>query len=194
MKAQAVYCVALIFIAGCGREQREPPAGSDALSLHVVEGVGQIEAGTMEPRNDAEDSAPSPVERTLLPTKVKLFYKDYEADPELRNYEANAFVLADLPPSKFPLRDTLNLLHAEVIGEAGQTESPTAREYQSKRFRLVDVKLDGNRALLTFEDPAFFTSGGSARVLPMRDRYVKTALQFREVATVEIQPVDVFQP
>jgi len=148
--------------------------------------------------NDLVD-APSAVERTLAPTKVKFFYKDYAKDPDYRSYEADDFVLADLPTSVFPLRDTMILYHAQILAEAEERVSNPVSEVKTelprwRSFKLLDVRLEGAKAILTFEDPDYYTSGGSARVIPMRNGYIETAMQFREVEEVEILPLDVFQP
>jgi len=59
---------------------------------------------------------------------------------------------------------------------------------------LDAASLNNGVLTLTFSDPQFKTSGGSARVLAMREEIERTAKQFAGVTTVRIMPPDVFQP
>ncbi len=135
------------------------------------------------------------------PLKVKLFCKDLLTDPTLLSYEADGYIEREIPETATPLRDTIQLLltaelteHERAMGMCSEFQAPVDAK-RRRNFKLVGANIEGRTAHLTFEDPDFFTSGGSARTSIMISAITKTALQFQEVTEVEFKgPAHLFQP
>lgn len=146
-------------------------------------------------------SAPSALHATNSPLKVKLYCKNRRKDPSLEHYEADAYIERVIPASNFPLLDTLKLLLSTSLTDlerASGLESESeggSKTKEHERFQLTDARIEGRSAILVFEDPDFFTSGGSAWASIMKSQFVETALQFQEVLSVEfVGPDHLFQP
>jgi hypothetical protein len=90
----------------------------------------------------------------------------------------------DIPKSSTPLKDSLEYLINSFSGQD-----------KVEGFRLVSAVIKNNTAIITLEDPNFFTSGGSCLQGINRSQFEKTALQFPTVKKVEfIGPDYLFQP
>lgn len=81
--------------------------------------------------------------------------------------------------SKTPIQDAIKALIAK---------------WNLRNVTLEAASLNNGVLTLTFRDPDFQTSGGSARVLEMRREIEATARQFAGVNSVVIKPDDIFQP
>jgi hypothetical protein len=166
------------------------------LSTTVAGLTGQDPNITLIPTN-------GPLEPTTNPDgsmKVKLFYKNYGADPEVINCAADTFVLRTIPKTTMPLTDTLQLLLSTTLTDAEKNfglDSPFEDSVYSNRFenfKLKTVTVNNGIANLTFEDPDYFSSGGSCRIGIMTSMFELTAKQFGSVDKVTFSPFDVFQP
>ena len=117
------------------------------------------------------------------------------------SYEADDYIEKEIAVTETPLRDAIELLlrnrltdRERELGLIPEFEDPNYAK-RRRNFRLVDAKIMEHTAVLVFEDPDFFTSGGSARASIMESQITKTALQFQEVQKVEIKgPEHLFQP
>lgn len=151
---------------------------------------------TVIPSNDPLDPTTNP-DGSL---KVKLYYKNYGADPEVINCSADTFVLRTIPKTTTPLTDALQLLMVNTLSEAEKNfglDSPFEDPVYSNRFenfKLKNVVVNNGIANLTFEDPDYFSSGGSCRIGIMKSMLELTAKQFGSVDKVTFSPYDVFQP
>jgi len=81
--------------------------------------------------------------------------------------------------SKTPIQDAIRALLAE---------------WNLPGVTLEAASLNNGVLTLTFSDPQFQTSGGSARVIQMRNQIEATAKQFAGVNSVRLMPNSVFQP
>lgn len=91
------------------------------------------------------------------------------------------------------IRETIGLL---IKGELTDSERSAGfrTEFPGEGFELKDLELSDGILKLVFDDPYFFSSGGSARTFIMATEVRKTALQFSGVEEVHFEPEWVFQP
>jgi spore germination protein GerM len=132
--------------------------------------------------------------------KVKLYYKNYDADPEMINCSADTFVYRTIPKTTTPLTDTVRLLLENQLtdeehdfGLSSPFEDPNYIA-RLENFKLESVDVNNGVANLTFSDPDYFSSGGSCRVGLMTSMIDLTVKQFGSVDQVTYSPYDVFQP
>ena len=118
---------------------------------------------------------------------VKIYFHDPTLDPNFENIVANNFKEVSIPKTTTPLKDSINeLLKAFVEEDQSVYSSVTS-------FKLKSATIVNGVAKLVFDDPGFYTSGGSTRVNLIYSRIEKTALQFPSVKKVEITGAT-FQP
>jgi spore germination protein GerM len=156
-----------------------------------------------DPIVDPTTSPDDPLEPTANPSgtiKVKLYYKNYANDPESINCSADTFVYRTIPKSTTPLTDTVRLLLENKLTEEEKTfglnspfEDPNYAD-RFENFELESVDINNGVAKLTFNDPDYFSSGGSCRVGLMASMIDLTVKQFGSVDQVTYSPFDVFQP
>lgn len=95
--------------------------------------------------------------------------------------ESVDYTEVNLPKSVTPLTDSINYLISQFK--------------DSKGFKLISATISNGIATLTFDDPNFFTSGGSCKSMELSSQIEKTALQFPTVKKVKfIGPEYLFQP
>lgn len=102
-------------------------------------------------------------------------------------------VIRDLPQSNTPIEDALNLLLAGNITDE-ERAAGFETEFPGPGLKLLSAVLNNGILTLTFDDPDYFTSGGSCRVGLMWAQIEKTALQFPGVNEVRYLPDSLFQP
>jgi hypothetical protein len=123
-----------------------------------------------------------------LPNKDAAEKLDYEADPR-----ALLPVEREIAFSGNLVFDTINSL---IQSELSETEKQAGfwTSFPGESFQLVRAELQGDTLTLYFDDPKYFTSGGSNRVRYMWLQIQMTALQFPEVDIVRYEPKTLFQP
>ena len=123
-----------------------------------------------------------------LPNKIMAEKVDYEVDPR-----ALLPVEREVPFSDNLIYDTINSLIQDEISEK-ETQAGFWTGFPGDSFRLLSADLQGNTLTLHFDDPKYFTSGGSNRVGYLWLQISMTALQFPEVRQVRYTPQTLFQP
>jgi uncharacterized small protein (DUF1192 family) len=123
-----------------------------------------------------------------LPNKIMAEKVDYEVDPR-----ALLPAEREIPFSDNLIYDTINSLIQNEISEK-ETQAGFWTGFPGDSFRLVSADLQGNTLTLHFDDPKYFTSGGSNRVGYLWLQIRMTALQFPEVRQVRYIPETLFQP
>jgi hypothetical protein len=128
----------------------------------------------------------SPVgDKTFIPlsqnsdtVEVKIYQSPTDVSESCESVD---FIEVDIPKSATPLKDSLNYLISYLDNSNG--------------FRLVSATIKDSVATLTFDDPNFFTSGGSCWSGILSSQVEKTALQFSGVKSVKFAgPEWLFQP
>ncbi|MFZ2153545.1 MAG: hypothetical protein WAV41_05870 [Microgenomates group bacterium] len=119
---------------------------------------------------------------------VKIYFHNPAIDPNFDDPNANDYKLVTIPKTNTPLKDSLDELIKLFI-----TEDEKAYGSRVLNFRLKSAIISSGVAKLVFEDPEFYTSGGSTRVGLLYSQIEKTALQFPSVKKVEISGAT-FQP
>ena len=113
---------------------------------------------------------------------------NYEADPR-----AFLPVEREVAFSENLIFDTINsLIESQLSEEEKQAGFWTS--FPGESFQLLRAELQGDTLTLYFDDPLYFTSGGSNRVRFMWLQILMTALQFPEVQNVRYEPKTLFQP
>ena len=123
-----------------------------------------------------------------LPNKIMAEKVDYEVDPR-----ALLPAEREIPFSDNLIYDTINSLIQDEISEK-ETQAGFWTGFPGDSFRLLSADLQGNILTLHFDDPKYFTSGGSNRVGYLWLQIKMTALQFPEVKQVGYKPETLFQP
>ncbi|NOQ95169.1 MAG: hypothetical protein GQ555_00955 [Desulfobacterales bacterium] len=123
-----------------------------------------------------------------LPNKIMAEKVDYEVDPR-----ALLPAEREIPFSDNLIYDTINSLIQDEISEK-ETQAGFWTGFPGDSFRLLSADLQGNILTLHFDDPKYFTSGGSNRVGYLWLQISMTALQFPEVRQVRYTPQTLFQP
>jgi hypothetical protein len=123
-----------------------------------------------------------------LPNKIMAEKIDYEVDPR-----ALLPVEREIPFSDNLIYDTIKSLIQDEISEK-ETQAGFWTGFPGDSFRLLSADLQGNTLTLHFDDPKYFTSGGSNRVGYLWLQIKMTALQFPEVRQVRYIPQTLFQP
>jgi len=123
-----------------------------------------------------------------LPNKIMAEKVDYEVDPR-----ALLPVEREVPFSDNLIYDTIKSLIQDEISEK-ETQAGFSTGFPGDSFRLLSADLQGNILTLHFDDPKYFTSGGSNRVGYLWLQIRMTALQFPEVKQVKYKPETLFQP
>lgn len=123
-----------------------------------------------------------------LPNKIMAEKIDYEVDPR-----ALLPAEREIPFSDNLIYDTINSLIQDEISEK-ETQAGFWTGFPGDSFRLLSADLQGNILTLHFDDPKYFTSGGSNRVGYLWLQISMTALQFPEVRQVRYTPETLFQP
>jgi hypothetical protein len=123
-----------------------------------------------------------------LPNKKVAEKVNYEADPR-----ALLPVEREIAFSENLIFDTIKSL---IESEASEKEKQAGfwTSFPGESFRLLRAELQGDTLTLYFDDPTYFTSGGSNRVGYMWLQIQMTALQFPEVENVRYEPKTLFQP
>jgi len=123
-----------------------------------------------------------------LPNKETAAKLNYEADPR-----ALLPVEREIAFSENLIFDTIeSLIESELSEQEKQAGFWTS--FPGESFRLLRAELQGDTLTLFFDDPLYFTSGGSSRVRYMWLQIWMTALQFPEVENVRYEPKTLFQP
>jgi len=95
--------------------------------------------------------------------------------------ESVDYLEVDIPKSVTPLKDSINYLISNLKDNRG--------------FKLVSATISNGVATLTFDDPNFFSSGGSCWSGELSSIISKTAIQFPSVKSIKfIGPEHLFQP
>ena len=123
-----------------------------------------------------------------LPNKIMAEKVDYEVDPR-----ALLPVEREIPFSDNLIYDTIKSLIQDEISEK-ETQAGFSTGFPGDSFRLVSADLQGNILTLHFDDPTYFTSGGSNRVGYLWLQIRMTAHQFPGVKQVRYKPESLFQP
>ena len=123
-----------------------------------------------------------------LPNKIMAEKVDYEVDPR-----ALLPVEREIPFSDNLIYDTIKSLIQDEISEK-ETQAGFSTGFPGDSFRLLSADLQGNILTLHFDDPKYFTSGGSNRVGYLWLQIRMTAFQFPEVKQVKYKPETLFQP
>jgi hypothetical protein len=128
---------------------------------------------------------------------VNLYYYNPELDKDedgniLCSDEGLVPVSVTLPRENI-IENTIQLLIQGQVPEE-KAEQGVTTEFPLNDFALESVGIEDGILVLTFEDPANETTGGSCRVSILRSQIEKTALQFEEVQEVVIMPETIFQP
>jgi uncharacterized small protein (DUF1192 family) len=123
-----------------------------------------------------------------LPNKIMAEKVDYEVDPR-----ALLPAEREIPFSDNLIYDTINSLIQDEISEK-ETQAGFWTGFPGDSFRLLSADLQGNTLTLHFDDPKYFTSGGSNRVGYLWLQIRMTAFQFPEVKQVKYKPETLFQP
>lgn len=89
------------------------------------------------------------------------------------------------------LERTITLLIQNDITESERSQGFTT-EFPETGFRLLDIEVQENKAILTFSEVYGFTTGGACRVMLLSEQIVRTAKQFYD--DVELRPEGLFQP
>jgi len=131
---------------------------------------------------------------------VKLYYKNTNSDPKMEDCSANDPIEIQIPTSKTALKDTINFLISNrlredqiAMGYDGYLGGSLGKK-KSTNFKLKSAVIQGDTAVLTFDDPDYFASGGSCAMGILTSQIEKTALQFPSVKKVQLLPEDRFQP
>jgi hypothetical protein len=110
--------------------------------------------------------------------KVKIYQSPTDVSESCESVD---FIEVNIPKSVTPLKDSLNYLISHLDNPNG--------------FKLVSAIIKDSVATLTFDDPNFFTSGGSCWSGVLSNQIEKTALQFPSVKSVKFAgPEWLFQP
>ena len=131
---------------------------------------------------------------------VMLFYYNEHADSQLSEIpvsdEAAVKPVCRCISSRGELDLIRNTIELLIKGELTDSERSAGflTEFPGEGFELKDVVLLDGTLKLVFDDPYFFSSGGSARTFMMAAEVRKTALQFSGVEEVYFEPEWVFQP
>ena len=123
-----------------------------------------------------------------LPNKHAAEKLNYEADPR-----ALLPVQRKIAFSENLVFDTINSLIESGLSETDK-QAGFWTSFPGESFRLLRAELEGETLTLYFDDPMYFTSGGSNRVRYMWLQIQMTALQFPEVDKVRYEPKTLFQP
>jgi spore germination protein GerM len=121
---------------------------------------------------------------------ARMLLQEFPFEPEKAVFP----VYREIPQSTTLIRDTIELL---IRGEITKQEEELGfiTEFPHPGFRLVGLDLkNGGTLVLEFTEIFGFTTGGSFRILVMREQIEKTALQFAAVKSVEFYPESLFQP
>jgi spore germination protein GerM len=123
-----------------------------------------------------------------LPNKHVAARLNYEPDPR-----ALLPAEREIAFSENLIFDTIkSLIESELSEEEKQAGFWTS--FPGESFQLLRAELQGDTLTLYFDDPLYFTSGGSNRVGFMWLQVQMTALQFPEVQNVRYEPKTLFQP
>jgi spore germination protein GerM len=123
-----------------------------------------------------------------LPNKDIAEKLNYEADPR-----ALLPVEREIAFSENLIFDTINSLIQSELSEK-EKQAGFWTSFPGDSFRLLRAEFQGHTLTLYFDDPTYFTSGGSNRVGYMWLQIQMTALQFPEVENVRYKPKTLFQP
>ncbi|NMB92236.1 MAG: hypothetical protein GYA31_01245 [Parcubacteria group bacterium] len=136
---------------------------------------------------------------TVSSRQVLLYYYNPERDRDESgnikcSREGLVSVPREIPLTKTPIQDTINLLIAGSLTEEEKSQGVTT-EYPLEGFSLLETNLKSDGTLiLKFKDPLNKTSGGACRAGILWFQIEATAKQFPEVKKVEFLPEELFQP
>lgn len=164
----------------------------------IDELVGSITGEDITPIDDNDPITDDP--DTTDTISVKLYYKNYDNDPEVLNCVADTYIEKTIPKSNKTLTDTLQLLldnkltqEQKDFGLQSPFEDPTYID-RFEHFELISVNVSNGNAYLTFEDPLYFSNGGSCRTGIITSMISLTAKQFGNIDKVIYEPSELFQP
>jgi hypothetical protein len=130
------------------------------------------------PENDKTFTIPVSFSSNSDTMKVKIYQSPTDVSESCESVD---FIEVDIPKSVTPLKDSLNYLISHLDNPNG--------------FKLVSAVIKDGVATLIFDDPNFFTSGGSCWSGILSSQVEKTALQFSGVKSVKFAgPEWLFQP
>lgn len=143
---------------------------------------------------------PSDADNAEMKT-VKLFYKNYDADPDVMDCSAEDFVLRQVENDDDLIINTAKLLLTNQLTaseiNSGLTADYLDPDYAARKaeFEIESITIENGVATVTLNDPMDFTSGGSCRSGILSSALANTLTQFEEIDSVVFLPVDqVFQP
>lgn len=157
------------------------------------------------PQNDAEIRIPVRFAVTAPATQtrtVKLYFFSENVD-NITGSNTNCseqslyFATRTIPRTNTPIQDAVReLLKGPTQAERARTvsEAMPESEFPLGGVALTSASLTNGVLTLTFNDPQHQTSGGSCRVLVLREKIEATAKQFGGVTTVRLEPNSLFQP
>jgi len=168
--------------------------------LLVILGFYQLFQIAVVPANDEEREELNQQEARHAEeyVTVDLFFYNKEKDREIAEY------LPGSPDAVLPLErkvpDSDDLIYEAITllleGELTEEEKEAGflTEFPGPGFKLQDIQQKNGTLILTFEDPEYFSTGGSMRTGIMATQIRKTALQFDGVEEVHFKPETIFQP
>lgn len=136
--------------------------------------------------------------REIKTWKITLYYYNPQADKDksgnvLCSRAGLAPVLREIPLTKTPIQDALNLLLKGDLTES-EKQAGIAPEFPLPGLALKGVNLAGGILSLAFDDPQNKTSGGACRAGVLWFQIEATARQFAGVRQVRFIPETLFQP
>ena len=129
---------------------------------------------------------------------IKLYYYNEANDKDaagniLCSNKGIVAVDRQIPVSQTPIQDTIHLLIAGQLADNEKFQG-ISTEFPLPGLQLVGANLAAGVLTLEFSDPQNKTSGGSCRVLILRNQIEATAKQFEGVNLVKFSPESLFQP
>jgi len=188
----SVYGI-VFFLTKSAVEDVEKTQGSIEQDLTKL---GSIIADIKESLGKEEDEeVRQEVNDSLL---VGLYYynlrKDEEIDPSLPcSPESILPVTRQIAVTATPIQDTLNLLISGNLDDEEKIAGFTT-EFPHPEFLLIGTRLKNGVLTLEFTDPKDFTTGGACRVSLLKLQIEKTALQFKNISEVVLEPEGIFSP
>ncbi|KKS39760.1 MAG: hypothetical protein UV02_C0056G0001, partial [Candidatus Kuenenbacteria bacterium GW2011_GWA2_42_15] len=127
---------------------------------------------------------------------VKLYYFNRTKDLEVAEYlpclsESVLSVEREIPLTITPIKDTIELL---LKGQLTGEETTQGFDPVADNFKLVSTNLKDGHLILQFELAPGGSAGGSCATNLAVTEIINTAKQFPEVSTVELKPMELFQP
>lgn len=163
------------------------------------------DSGTLILEKDNPSGLPQNADELRIPVKfdlkrraVQLYYYNSSKDQDatgniLCSKNGLVAVKREIPNTKTPIQDTINLLLQGKLTAAEKAQG-ISTEYPLAGVELKGAALNNGTLTLEFADPQNKTGGGSCRVGVLWYQIEATAKQFPEVKAVKFMPDVLFQP